>query len=64
MRAARDYIKEELGIELPEGSIRGDWFMDNGLPMIVECTSCGMTMSLPCAMIDDDGHCYCSSCAD
>ena len=43
--------------------INGSWFSENGLPMIVECSCCGMTMALPSAMIDDDGHCFCSSCS-
>lgn len=63
LRTAKRYILEEMGIEMPKGDIRGSWFVENGLPMIVECSCCGMTMVLPSAMIDDDGHCYCSSCA-
>lgn len=63
MRTAEKYIKEEMGIEFPEGNINGSWFAEHGLPMIVSCTCCGSTMALPSAMIDEDGHIYCSSCA-
>jgi hypothetical protein len=28
----------------------------------VACTCCGMTMSSPSALIDDDGQCYCGDC--
>ena len=63
MRTAERYIFEELGVEMPKGEINGSWFSENGLPMIVECSCCGMTMALPSAMIDDDGHCFCSSCS-
>ena len=63
MRTAETYIFEEMGVEMPKDNIPGSWFAENALPMIVECACCGMTMALPSAMIDDDGYCYCSSCA-
>ena len=63
MRTAERYIFEEMGVEMPKGEIRGSWFSENGLPMIVECSCCGMTMVLPSAMVDDDGRCFCSLCA-
>jgi hypothetical protein len=64
MRTAETYLKEEMNIEMPQGEINGKWFAENGLPMIVECTCCGMTMALPSAMIAEDGSIYCSTCAD
>lgn len=64
MRTIRDYLLEDMNIEMPEGNINGEWFVENGLPMIVACTSCGMTMALPSALVDEDGCICCSSCAD
>lgn len=62
LRTAEQYIKEEFDIEMPKGTINSSWFTENNLPMIVSCTCCGSTMALPSAMIDEDGHIYCSSC--
>lgn len=64
MRTAETYIFEERGIEMPKGNIPGSWFVENDLPMIVECACCRMTMTLPSAMIADDGSCFCPSCAE
>lgn len=62
MRTAEVYLKEEMSIEFPEEKVPGSWFEENGLPMIVSCCCCRTTMTLPSAMIDDDGNIYCSSC--
>lgn len=64
MKAFKDYIKDNYNLTMPEPTVSGDWFTENGLPMIVACTCCGMTMAAPSAMIDDDGQCYCSNCAE
>ena len=64
LRTAEKYIWEEMGVEMPKGEIPGSWFAENDLPMIVECTECGMTMALPSALVSPDGHCYCHSCVD
>lgn len=54
---------KENNIEFPETDIiNGQWFVDNGLPMIVECTCCGSTMALPSAYLDENDYIYCSSC--
>ena len=63
MRTAEAYILKKWGIKMPEDVIPGSWFDENGLPMFVECSCCGMTMALPSAMLDDDGNIYCFSCA-
>lgn len=63
MRTAREWIKDEIGIEMPTGDINGKWFAENHLPMVVECTCCGMTMALPSAYVDDNGEVYCRNCA-
>ena len=64
MKTAEQYLKDEMNIEMPKGEINGKWFAENGLPMIVECTCCGMTMALPSAMIDKEGRIFCSQCAE
>jgi len=63
MKTFKNFIKDEYGLEMPRDSIPGSWFSKNGIPMIVACTCCGMTMAAPSALIDDDYQCYCSSCA-
>lgn len=63
MKTFGKYIKDEFGIDMPSGEINGSWFSDNGLPMVVACCCCDMTMASPSAFIDDDGNCYCSGCS-
>lgn len=60
----KDYIKQHLGIDMPEGDISMEWFEENRLPMIVECDHCGTTMAAPNAMVDDKGYFCCESCAE
>ena len=62
MKTFRNYILSEFGIEMPKGEINGSWFVENGLPMVVACTCCGMTMSSPSAWIDRNGQCFCGGC--
>ena len=62
MTTFRNYSAREFQLEMPTGTISADWFYDNGLPMIVECACCGITMSSPSAWVDYDGYTYCSSC--
>ena len=64
IRTAAQYLKEEMDIEMPKGIIDGSWFTKNYLPMVVQCANCGMTMTLPSAMVDENGIIYCSSCAE
>lgn len=64
IRTAERWIFEEMGVEMPKGQINGEWFVEHGLPMIVQCTCCQATMILPFAMVDDDGVIFCNSCAD
>lgn len=63
MKTAERYIFEEMRVEMPKGEVPDSWFAENGLPMIVECSCCGTMMTLPAAMVDDDGTIYCPSCA-
>lgn len=64
MKTFERWLKDECGVKMPHGTINGEWFSERGLPMIVECTCCGSTMALPSAMIDDEWHTYCASCAE
>ena len=61
MKTMREWLKENLGIEMPEGNINGSWFAENNLPMIVECSCCGMTMALPSTYVEN-GYIYCGNC--
>lgn len=65
MKTAERYLSEDLGLDYPKTPVvSGKWFSDNGLPMIVSCTCCGMTMALPNAYINNEGECFCSSCME
>ena len=59
-----DYIRQTRKIEVPEGTISGSWFAEQGILMVVRCSCCEMTMASPSAWIDDEGYTYCGSCAD
>lgn len=61
MKTIREWLKENLGIEMPEGNIDESWFKEQKLPMIVECSCCGMSMALSSAYVDN-GYIYCESC--
>ena len=63
MVTAREWLKVECELDMPEGNINGAWFAVNNLPMIVECACCGSTMALPFATVDGNGNVYCTSCA-
>lgn len=64
MKTFTKYIKDEFDLDFPPGEVNGSWFVENDLPMIVCCCCCGMSMASPSALIDGEGNCYCSSCAD
>ena len=61
MKNFQEWLKGN-GVEAPKGDIDGSWFAAHGLPMIVECSCCCMTMALPSARIDNNGNVYCVSC--
>lgn len=60
MRPALDVYKERGGTEPPtlEEMARV------GMPAVVECTGCTMTMVVLSAHIDSDMQCWCATCAD
>lgn len=60
----RQYVEIKMNLEMPKGNISGAWFSENGIPMVVRCSCCGMTMASPSAWIDDEGYTFCNSCAD
>lgn len=62
MQTFAEWLKEQYGINLPKGNINGEWFVENGLPIVVRCSCCGMTMASPSAYVDDDGYTYCADC--
>ena len=64
MKIAKEWLKENRGVEMPEGEISGEWFMQNRVPMVVSCVCCKNTMILPSALIDDDGNIFCGSCGE
>ncbi|MEV1145183.1 hypothetical protein [Micromonospora sp. NPDC049799] len=35
-----------------------------GVPMVVACTGCEMTMAGALALIDSNGYCWCVACGD
>ena len=63
MKNFKQWLKDNHGIEMPKGDVDASWFAEQGLPMIVECACCQMTMAVPNAYIDDEGYTYCSGCA-
>lgn len=64
MKTFEQWLKDERGMEMPQGEISGAWFAQQKLPMIVQCSCCHSTMALPSAVIDTDGSIYCPSCVN
>lgn len=65
MLSFRDYVSQNLGVQMPGGPvISGGWFAENHIPMVVRCCCCDMTMASPSAWIDDEGYTYCGGCSD
>ena len=65
MKIFREWLEENRpDVKIPEEKeIPMTWFDKHNLPMIVACTCCQSTMVIFSALIDDDGHIYCSNCA-
>ena len=64
LKTFEEWVRDKFNEELPKGEINGVWFSEKGLPMVVRCTCCEMTMALPNAIIDEDGYTFCASCAE
>lgn len=64
MKSFFDFVRTELHTSIPEGDIPGSWFVENGVPMIVRCCCCNMTMASPSAWINEEGNVFCSDCAN
>jgi hypothetical protein len=64
MKTFEQWLKDNYNEELPAGQVSGGWFAERGLPMVVKCSDCETTMSLPSAYIADDGSVYCAQCAN
>jgi len=62
MKSFAKWLKDNYNEEMPKGMTDGTWFHKRGLPLVVECSCCTMTMALPSAFIDDEGNVYCSNC--
>ena len=45
-------------------SVTADVLDQLGLPMVVACAGCQMTMGLPSAHVDPQGFTYCAECAE
>lgn len=52
--------------ETENGGWNGATFEKAGMPMVVSCTGCGMTMTSlsPTAQVDDEDYIWCKECAD
>jgi hypothetical protein len=64
MKAGMEILRERAaarGIEIGD-EISMSMFDELGLPMVVACTGCEMTMAMPNSLVADDGHTYCSDC--
>lgn len=64
MKTFAKWLQDNCEISMPDGDINASWFFEHNLPMIVECSCCGMTMALPNAMLDDEGNIYCHNCGE
>lgn len=62
MKTFKEWFKDNFDEELPTGTVSCEWFVERGLPMIVACSCCGMTMALPSALVDDNDTVVCNSC--
>ena len=63
MRNFKQWFTERFPKENLPSSMSGKWFAEHGLPMIVSCTCCQTTMTLPSALIGGDNDIFCHDCA-
>lgn len=53
----------DRGVEIPE-QLTMEFLESLGIPLVVACTACDMTMVCGSAKISEDGHFWCGSCAE
>ena len=61
MKTVHEWLKDNGCGAIPEKA-NAEWFVKHNLPMIVECSCCGMTMAMPNSFVDDKGYVYCADC--
>lgn len=67
MISAKDEILRRFkaaGVDPNQSTFTEAEFQLAGIPMVVRCTSCDMTMVCFSAFLDSDGRTYCERCAD
>ena len=64
MISFREYVETKLNTKMPDGDIPGSWFYELGLPVVVRCSCCEMSMAIPSAWLDEEGYVYCRECAE
>ncbi|MCK9477825.1 MAG: hypothetical protein M0R46_18070 [Candidatus Muirbacterium halophilum] len=65
MKSGMEILKEraeEKNVELTK-EIPASVFSQLGLPLIVACTGCGMTMCFPSCYVDENDFLWCGCCA-
>ncbi|MEV7227281.1 hypothetical protein AB0M79_09700 [Polymorphospora sp. NPDC051019] len=60
-RVGIDLLRDKVG---EKSAYEWDDHKAAGLPMIVACTHCTMTMAGASALIDVDGYIWCADCAE
>lgn len=64
MKRFEKWFEDNYNEKLPEGRIPYGWFVNHSLPLTARCNCCEGTMALPNAIVAEDGHLYCPSCAE
>jgi hypothetical protein len=63
MKTGRE-VMAEYGIPEDQQRVEASEFAKAGLPMIVACYGCDMTLCIANCLLDDDGRFWCKSCAE
>ena len=65
MKTFKEWYEDVSGKDFDEKvAHNGNWFLEQGLPMVVSCTCCGCTMIISGAFVDEEDYIYCPSCAE
>lgn len=63
MKTGKDILKEH-GVEMDEhGRIPVSEISKVGLPAVVACCCCDMSMTILSCLVDEEGYIYCGDCA-